>query len=154
SLIAAIASKPLATVALSLGAMLLAMMPPLLMQPIAHVRSRSLKERAAWAVFVFVTAYSLVWFAAMVIVAATALLLGAAAIELGVSAFLLAIAIAATWQAAPLRQRALNRCHRLPRLSAFGVSADRDCFRFGLTHGLWCAATCAPAMLLPLTTPV
>jgi predicted metal-binding membrane protein len=81
------------------------------------------------------------------------MVIAATANAMGVPVLLAVGAIAIAWQMTPARQICLNRCHWLPRLSAFGFAADRDCISFGLAHGFWCAATCAPLMLLPLMTP-
>ena len=51
----------------------------------------------------------------------------------------------------PGRQSCLNRCHRVPRLSAFGIAADIDCLGYGMTTGVWCAGACWALMLVPLT---
>jgi predicted metal-binding membrane protein len=139
--------------ALSWIVMVVAMMSPLLAQPIVQLRLRSLTRRRRRAVALFVAGYLAIW-----IVAGFALVTASAAIArlaeyLGWPALVITLTIAAIWQAAPLRQSALNRCHRPPDLSAFGLAADLDCFGFGLTHGVWCVVTCAPWMLLPLTTP-
>ncbi|MCC8938670.1 DUF2182 domain-containing protein [Bradyrhizobium sp. Arg68] len=133
--------------------MIVAMTAPLLAQPIAQLRLRSLARRRNRSAALFAVAYLLVWIAVGPILLAAPNAIAVAAGAVGVPAWLIAVAIAALWQAAPLRQCALNRCHRAPNLAAFGPEADRDCIRFGLLQGLLCAATCAPAMLLPLTAP-
>jgi predicted metal-binding membrane protein len=147
----AFAANPLAM--LSWLAMLLAMMSPLLRQPIAQLRLRSLARRRRRAVAWFVAGYGAVWMMAGLVLMTAAAILGPFAGETGVPALLIAAVMAVAWQMTPLRQHALIRCHRLPGLSAFGAEADRDCIRFGLTHGLWCVATCAPLMLVPLSAP-
>lgn len=60
------------------------------------------------------------------------------------------VLIAILWQVSPTKQRCLNACHRRPSLAAFGVRAECDVSAFGVTHGLWCIATCWALMLLPL----
>jgi predicted metal-binding membrane protein len=146
-------ARPLPLMTLSWLAMLLAMMSPLLTQPVAQLRLRSLKRRRNRAVALFVVGYLAIWMLAGIVLGAGATALALLSRYLDLPALSIAAAFAAIWQAAPLRQRALNRCHRLPRLSAFGNEADRDCAGFGLTHGFWCATTCSPLMLLPLTAP-
>ena len=49
---------------------------------------------------------------------------------------------ALAWQLSPAKQACLNRCHRRPRLAAFGWQAERDCLRFGMMSGVWCCGTC------------
>lgn len=149
----AFAANPPAVVLLSWFAMLLAMMSPLLTQPIAQLRLRSLARRRRRAVAWFVAGYGAVWMMAGLVLMTAAAILGLLAGKIGVPALPIAAVMAVAWQMTPLRQHALIRCHRLPSLSAFGGEADRDCIRFGLTHGLWCVATCAPLMLVPLSAP-
>ena len=50
----------------------------------------------------------------------------------------------------PVRQVCLNRCHVLPRLSPFGLAADRDCLLFGARTGAWCVGACWALMVVPL----
>lgn len=127
--------------------MFAAMMVPLIGAPVAHVRDRSFARRRVRAVALFVAGYGLPWLAAGV-----ALLLLAAWIAGSGSAIAVAAAIAAIalWQCSPAKQRCLNRCHAHGELAAFGVRADLDALRFGLTHAWWCIAACAGLMLLPM----
>ena len=149
----AFAANPPAVVMLTWLAMLVAMMSPLLTQPVGQLWLRSLERRRGRAVALFALGYFVIWMMAGLVLLTVAAALGLFAGELGLPALTIAAALAALWQAGPLRQRALNRCHRTPHLSAFSAEADRDCIHFGLTHGLWCAATCSPLMMLPLTSP-
>jgi len=148
----ALSIEPPALVLLSFMAMVLAMMSPLLARPLAHLRLRSLTSRRRRAAALFVASYLAVWMAAGLILLAASVTLRLSSGVIGLSAPIISLAIAAAWQASPWRQRALNRCHHLPALAAFGAP-DRDCARFGLVHGLWCVLTCAPLMLLPLSEP-
>jgi predicted metal-binding membrane protein len=136
---------------LAWSGMLLAMMPPLLTQAIAHLRLRSLSRRRWRATAVFVAGYAAVWLAVGAVLTALALMLGALQAGSGAPAWFAAIVLAVVWQIAPTRQHCLNRCHRVSRLSAFGLRADLDCLRYGVSHGFWCAGVCWPLMLLPLT---
>ena len=147
------AFNPPAMLMLAWCAMLLAMMPPLLREPLAHLRRRSLVRRRVRAITAFVAGYVAVWLVAGVVLLAAAIATAAAANAMGVPMLLAIGAIAVGWQVTPVRQICLNRCHWLPRLSAFGFAADRDCVSFGLAHGFWCAASCAPLMLLPIMAP-
>jgi predicted metal-binding membrane protein len=67
-----------------------------------------------------------------------------------VLAVALALVVALLWRVCPLRQVCLNRCHLLPRLSPFGLAADRDCLRFGARTGAWCVGACWALMVVPL----
>jgi predicted metal-binding membrane protein len=130
-------------------AMVLAMMAPLLTVPLTHLWTRSLARRRLRAVMLFSLAYAAVWTVAMTLLAAASA--GLAALGFGwIACLALALALAALWQSTPARQGSLNRCHRLPRLGAFGWAADRDCLAYGFTSGLWCVGACWALMLLPM----
>lgn len=130
--------------------MLLAMMSPLLRQPAAYVWQRSLSRRRWRAIAMFAAVYFAAWMLAGVVLVALATVLHAWAAGRAVSLGLGTIVLSLLWQAAPARQRALNRCHYQPRLSAFGWRADRDVLRYAATHAGWCIAACWTWMLLPL----
>lgn len=133
--------------------MVVAMTAPLLARPIGQLRLRTLARRRNRSVALFAAAYMLVWIAIGPVLLAAPRAIDVLANATHLPAIAIAALLAAVWQAAPMRQRALNRCHRLPNLAAFGTEADRDCIQFGLTHGFWCAATCAPLMVLTLMVP-
>ena len=135
--------------ALGWGLMLAAMMGPLLIAPIRHVRDRSFARRRARAIALFAIGYTAVWMAAGAVLLAMSLAIRQAAPESPVRLALAAV-IAMVWQFSPVRQRCLNRGHAHPQLPAFGRAADIGALRFGLTHGVWCAGSCWALMLLPL----
>lgn len=137
-------------VLLASAVMLLAMMPPLLAPPLLHVWRRSLARRRARAVALFVLGYALVWLGAELLLVGGWLLLGGVTPAAGPAPFAIAAMIALTWQATPLKQISLNRCHGRPSLAAFGFRADADALRYGAGHGLWCVGACWALMLLPL----
>jgi len=130
--------------------MLLAMMPPLLAPPLLHVWRRSLPRRRVRAVALFVLGYALVWLGAELVLVSGWLLLGSSAPAAGSVPFAIAALIALTWQATPLKQISLNRCHGRPPLAAFGLRVEADALRYGASHGLWCVGACWALMLLPL----
>jgi predicted metal-binding membrane protein len=145
----ALAFNSPAKLASSWGLMMAAMMLPLVIAPLRHVRDRSFARRRAQAMLLFVAGYLAVWmiagiglqamaFAARWAVPAPLLCLG------------LAAAIAVGWQVSPVKQWCLNRCHRRPHLAAFGAAADRDAFDFGLSNGASCVGACWALMLLML----
>jgi predicted metal-binding membrane protein len=135
----------MAVLAVASLAMIVAMMAPLLTQPLAYIWNRSLARRRRRAIALFIAAYVAVWTIAVVLLQAAAA--GLMAIAGGWAA---ALGVVLLWHAMPARQGVLNRCHRLPNLSAFGWRADGDCLRFGLGAGLWCVGACWAAMLLPM----
>jgi predicted metal-binding membrane protein len=132
--------------------MAVAMMSPVLFLPLCHVRLRSFAHRRWRASALFVVSYFGVW-----MVVGSVLLAG----ELGCKLFIsqayapaaAVLLIALVWQCSPVKQRCLNRCHSHTELSAHGVAADLDAFRFGATHGLWCSGSCWALMLLPMLLP-
>jgi predicted metal-binding membrane protein len=130
--------------------MLLAMMPLLLAQPMLHLWVRSLARRRMRAIAAFLIAYFAVWMAAGPILLAIAVAVRMATKGSDVLAVALALVLALLWRVCPLRQVCLNRCHLLPRLSPFGLAADRDCLRFGARTGAWCVGSCWALMVVPL----
>lgn len=129
--------------------MLVAMMSPVLIPPVRHIRLRSFTHRRARSIVLFVTGYAAIW------MALGGVLLG---IELAVASFApqsylpaaATILVALVWQFSPIKQRCLNRCHAHRELAAFGAAADFDALRFGMTHGIWCAGSCWALMLFPM----
>lgn len=150
SLVSALILNPPAQLIMSCFIMLVAMMTPLLARPIAHLWNHSLTRLRGPAIAFFVAAYAGVWLVAACVLMAIALALkafsSAAPIPIPVSAVLLAL----IWQATPTKQICLNRCDRLPRLSAFGSATVWDCARYGTSTGLRCVGACWALMLVPL----
>jgi predicted metal-binding membrane protein len=144
-----LALNPPASLAAGWALMLAAMMAPVLIAPVRHVRDRSFSHRRARAIALFVAGYAAVWMAAGVILLALALAARLAAPESSVPVALAAM-IALGWQSSPFKQRCLNRCHAHSELAAFGPAADIEALRFGLRHGVWCVGSCWALMLLPL----
>ncbi|PUB78738.1 MAG: hypothetical protein DBO99_06085 [gamma proteobacterium symbiont of Ctena orbiculata] len=131
--------------------MLIAMMTPILANPLCHLWNSSMARRRRRAIALFLFTYLSVWLlAGLFLVAGTVVLNGLDRV-MGWPTGLIALALALTWQASPIKQFCLNRCHWLPRLSPLGWAADRDCLRFGLTNACWCASTCWTLMMVPLS---
>jgi predicted metal-binding membrane protein len=129
--------------------MVVAMMSPLIIAPLRHVRDRSFASRRARAMLLFGAGYMAIWMMAGVALQAIALA-ARWAVPAPLPCLGLALAVATLWQLSPAKQWCLNRCHRRPQLAAFGAAADRDAFEFGLTNGMSCAGACWALMLLPL----
>jgi predicted metal-binding membrane protein len=147
-----LAMNPPAALAANWLLMLVAMMAPVLIPPIRHIRQRSFKRRRARATALFAAGYGAIWMA----VGAVALSIDLAVNLFAPQSYLPAAALlllASVWQFSPIKQRCLNRCHAHTALAAFGAAADRDALRFGLRHGIWCAASCWALMLFPLLLP-
>ena len=139
---------PVGTWGVGWAVMLAAMMLPLLVAPLRHVRDRSFARRRPRAVALFLLGYVLPWMIAGAILMPS----GVAAGESGTSFWLL-LALALVWQCSPARQRCFNRGHGHPPLAPAGAGADLDVLRFGIAHGSWCVGSCWAVMLLALSAP-
>ena len=136
--------------------MLTAMMLPLLIAPIRHVRDRSYASRRYRAIALFLAGYGSVWMVAGGVLLAVAALAGGIARAIAFPAAAVAsltVGLAIAWHCSPARQRCLNRMHAHPAIAASGAAADLAVLRFGLAHGCLCVGTCWALMLLPLTLP-
>jgi predicted metal-binding membrane protein len=138
-----------ATLALGWLLMLTAMMTPLIVAPLRHVRDRSFARRRARAMLLFVAGYIAVWMVAGVPLQALALVVQSSVLD-PLACLGLGAAAATLWQVSPAKQWCLNRCHRRPQLAAFGLPAERDALGFGLSHGAACIGACWALMALPL----
>jgi predicted metal-binding membrane protein len=128
--------------------MVLAMMPPLVIASLRHVRDRSFARRRERATILFVTGCSVVWMTAGVVLQIAAFT-ARSVVPVPVLSFGIAVAVALLWQVSPAKQWSINRCHRRPHLAAFGAAADRDVFIFGLMQGVSCLGSCW-ALMLPM----
>jgi predicted metal-binding membrane protein len=129
--------------------MLAAMMPPLIIMPLRHVRERSFARRRARAMSLLVAGYAMIWMIAGIVLQPVALV-AEWAVPNWQARLAFATMAAMLWQVSPAKQWCLNRCHRRPQLAAFGTAADRDAFNFGFAHGASCVGACWALMLLPL----
>jgi predicted metal-binding membrane protein len=129
--------------------MLVAMMSPLLADPIRHLWISSLPRRRWIAVVLFLAAYVFIWMLAGAVLILTTILLRILAGD-GWLAISVILALAIAWQSSPWKQKCLNRCHWTPRLSPFGLAAGWDCLQYGISNGFWCVGSCWALMLLPL----
>jgi predicted metal-binding membrane protein len=129
--------------------MLAAMMLPLLTGELRHVHARTLARHRPRSTGLFLAAYAAVWLAACPVLIGAALLLRLAA-GTAPAASAMALCVALAWQCTPAKQACLNRCHRRPRLAAFGAGACLDCVRYGMWTGLSCCGSCWALMLATL----
>ena len=132
--------------------MLVAMMSPVLIQPIRHIRLRSFRHRRTRSIALFVTGYAAIWMALGSVLLAIELVLKLFSPQSYLSVTGVAL-VSLAWQCSPIKQRCLNRCHAHSELAAFGGAADFEALRFGLTHGMWCAGSCWTLMLFPMLLP-
>ena len=144
--------RPLASMAAGWALMVMAMMLPVLIPPMLQIRLRSLTRRRARSTALFVAAYAAVWMAVGSLLVGSAMATKWFAAESYLPAAGIAV-IALVWQVSPIKQRCLNRCHAHAELAAFGAAADFAALRFGITHGIWCAASCWALMLFPMLLP-
>lgn len=137
------------TIVLAWSVMLVAMMPPLIAFPLAHVQATALTGNRFRATTAFLAGYFGVWLLAGIpllgVAAAFRLLYGGEGWALCV-----AVIVALSWSASPIQQAARNRAHGLRRLRLFGLAADRDRLIFGAVQGWWCVASCCAWMIVPL----
>lgn len=124
--------------------MVMAMMFPLVIPQVRQAAFHSLWSRRYRAIGVFLTGYMAPWlgFGAVVI-----LIQGELAIARRAST-IVAILIAAVWQASACKRRALNRCHQVLPLAPRGWRANWDCLRFGWRIGTACVCACWALMLV------
>jgi predicted metal-binding membrane protein len=144
--------NPPASLAAGWALMLVAMMSPVLIPPLHHIRLRSFRHRRARSVVLFVAGYAAIWMALGGVLLAIEVAVKFYAPQSYVPAagvFLIAL----VWQFSPVKQRCLNRCHAHTELAAFGAAADFDALRFGTIHGIWCAGSCCALMLFPILLP-
>lgn len=132
--------------------MLVAMMSPVLIAPVRHIRLRSFTHRRARSIALFVSGYGAIWMALGCVLLAIELVVKLYA-PLSYLPAAGVVLIAFVWQFSPIKQRCLNRCHAHTELAAFGAAADFDALRFGMTHGIWCAGSCWLLMLFPMLLP-
>lgn len=144
-----LAMNPLSSMAAGWALMLVAMMSPTLIAPIGHVVERSFKRRRARSVTLFVLGYASIWMTAGSVLLAAKLVLSLLAPQSYLPAVVIGL-IAFVWQCSPIKQRCLNRGHNHTELAAFGIAADLDALRFGITHGAWCVGSCWALMLFPM----
>ena len=125
--------------------MVVAMMFPLVIGAIRLTAFRSLWRRRHRAIAVFLAGYVSPWllFGLIVLLLQRSLLSEFRGAVLAGIGFL----IAAAWQWAPMRVRALRACHRTRPLAPSGWKADLDCIKFGCSVGVPCVASCWALML-------
>jgi predicted metal-binding membrane protein len=144
-----LAMNPLSSMAAGWALMLVAMMSPTLIAPIGHILERSFKRRRARSVTLFVLGYAAIWMTAGSVLVTSKLLMSLLGPQSYLPAALVGL-IAFLWQCSPVKQRCLNRGHNHSELAAFGIAADLDALRFGITHGIWCVGSCWALMLFPM----
>lgn len=125
------------------GLMVVAMMVPLMIEPLRWIAFQSFHHRRHRAILLFLVGFLAPW-----------LLLGVPVAWLRTMSWghhpLIAPALfglAALWAMVRLRQRALVFCHWTMPLAPSGWKAERDCLQYGSTIGASCVVTCALLMV-------
>ncbi len=126
--------------------MVIAMVPPMAVPLVRHVAARSFAVRRHRAVAGFLAGITGVWLlaagAALIVLAGQPWVSAESHAAVG-----LGFLLAAGWQFAPLKRRALLRCHRTVPLASAGWRADRDCLLFGAGYAGGCVGSCWAMML-------
>ena len=126
--------------------MVVAMMFPMVLDPIRITAARSLWRRRHRAIAVFLIGYVAIW----IVFGFGASLLSALVGQIGIgphTAAGVAFGIALLWQITPVRRRAVTGCHRTLPISPSGWRADGDCLRYGWIIGSSCIVSCWALML-------
>jgi predicted metal-binding membrane protein len=128
--------------------MVVAMMVPFVLGPIRTTAARSLWCRRHRAIGAFLAGYLLPWLLCGVALAALGVMLPIHHLDRSPAGLIAAFALAAAWQHAPAKRRALVSCHATRPLAPRGWQASRDCVMFGSMVGLRCVVTCWTLMLV------
>jgi predicted metal-binding membrane protein len=129
--------------------MVVAMMVPMTLPAVAHIRVSTFVSRRLRATLLFWLGFVAIWLAlGLAMKALQFALIGTITNSYGSMA--LVALVVCIWQFSPFKQRFLNRCHTHRSLLAFGFDADFDVFRFGLEQGWWCTGACWALMLLTI----
>lgn len=147
-----LAMNPVTDQLLGWGLMVVAMMLPKLILPVQQLFATNLRRMRLISCFLFVLGYLVTWmvtglFMVAVIVAFSLWFPQSYLPAIGV------LMLALIWQFSPWKQNMLNRGHEHRPLSAFGWTALRDAFVYGLMHGVWCVGAGWALMLFPMLLP-
>lgn len=123
--------------------MLLAMMAPLIAEPLANLGASVSPHRRPAAVALFVAGYGGAWMLAGLVIVPAAFLIGSAAETSRLSPLALSLSIAALWQVTPLKRAALALCHRKP------TALEGADFHYGMVTALGCFGACWALMVAP-----
>jgi predicted metal-binding membrane protein len=148
----ALAFQPLGAVTKGWLLMLVAMMAPMTLPALYHIRTSSFARHRWSSSLLFLGGYAALWVAAGGVMKVVEV----AARWHSPSSYLPAVVVAVAaivWQASPTKQRCLNRCHAHTPLAAFGPARVRDATLMGLAHGCWCVGSCWALMLFPMLLP-
>jgi len=123
--------------------MVIAMMVPLMLDPVRMVAFRSYRHRRHIAIATFLVGYLAVWWAAGLPVAWLRSLAWSHTHHTAAVAF----ALSALWLLSPLHDRALKSCHGQRPIAPSGWPAIRDACVHGMRLGGACVVSCWPLMV-------
>lgn len=127
--------------------MVVTMMLPMLVIPLAHIGNRAVRCDGA-AQMLFLLGYCALWTLAFVpLMIAT--WSARQALGPGLST-LLGVLLLCAWQESGAKWRALARCHVRPPLGGTTVALFGDALRYGIGSARWCIQSCWPVMFLCL----
>ena len=128
------------------AAMSVAMMVPSTLPAVRGIAFTSLWSRRQRAPAIFLASYVAVWtaFGAVAIPVRALFPLGGSTMLAG------ALVLAAAWELAPAKRRALRACHLSDPIPPRGWRADVGCARAGLVYGRRCVVACWALMLAML----
>lgn len=122
--------------------MTLAMMLPLTVPSMRHVARMVPAAARPAALAIFCSAFVLAW---MPGASLAVWVHGRPPVTAGIVAG--AFVAAGAWELTPVKRQALLACHRTAVIRAAGPGRRRTCWRYGLSRGAWCTASCGPLML-------
>lgn len=127
--------------------MVVAMMFPVVIDPIRTTATRSLWHRRHRAIGGFLMGYLGPW---MVFGVAVSVAVFELRMQTGLEQAVAApvgFGAAVLWQLTPTKHRAILACHRTLPIAPSGWRADRDCLRYGWVVGSSCLVSCWALML-------
>lgn len=126
--------------------MVVAMMFPMVLDPVRATAGRSLWRRRHRAIAGFLLGYLAPWMLFGVAASAVAATLRSG-VQPSPAYSAAAFGAALLWQVTPPKRRALLGCHRTRPLAPSGWRADLDCLRYGCAVGRSCLVSCWALML-------
>ncbi|MGH6612832.1 DUF2182 domain-containing protein [Sphingomonas sp.] len=140
--------NPLQPLLLSWLVMLCAMMLPLLHAPLLQVRAAGPVRHRTSAILAFLIAYVAIWMTAIVLLVALTSLLRLATASSMLAGPLIALGMAAAWQATPLKRHFLHHCGTAP-MPRSGFAHELAAARHGVMVAGACVGSCWALMALP-----
>lgn len=122
--------------------MVVAMMLPMVVEPIRTAAARSLWARRHRAIGGFLVGYLTPWILLGLLASGLTVAVGLGERLPGAAGAAIGFALAAGWQLTAVKWRAVRSCHRTMPLAPSGWRADRDCLSYGWMIGCRCLVSC------------